>query len=117
MCVHQELIQNAEDAGASVVQVVSDQRVFHQQLDPATARSHPHLAFLRVSGHCAGIGSLLALMFSAETDRDSSEKLQSIASIVGEAGGGWGGNFLLGSALGSHVSSDFVLDNSNAPPW
>ena len=44
----QELIQNAEDAGARSVKIVTDTRCFHRELDDKTLKRHPHLRFLQV---------------------------------------------------------------------
>nr|KAG5705529.1 hypothetical protein BaRGS_009182 [Batillaria attramentaria] len=47
-----EMIQNAEDAGASTVKILADARHFHQQFDQQTLRQYPHLKYLKGPALC-----------------------------------------------------------------
>lgn len=44
----QEMIQNAEDAGASTIKIFSDRREFNGQPDKVTLKHHPHLKYFKV---------------------------------------------------------------------
>ncbi|KAK7495953.1 hypothetical protein BaRGS_00012654, partial [Batillaria attramentaria] len=47
-----EMIQNAEDAGAQKVKILTDRRHFNRDVDNKTRRKHPHLAFLQGPSLC-----------------------------------------------------------------
>ncbi|PVD20273.1 hypothetical protein C0Q70_20770 [Pomacea canaliculata] len=47
-----EMIQNAEDAGASCVKILADHRVFHRDVDAKIIKKHPPLKFLQGPALC-----------------------------------------------------------------
>ncbi|XP_025088800.1 sacsin-like [Pomacea canaliculata] len=47
-----EMIQNAEDAGASRVKILADSREFHRQEDARIIKKHPHLKFFQGPALC-----------------------------------------------------------------
>ncbi|PVD20278.1 hypothetical protein C0Q70_20775 [Pomacea canaliculata] len=47
-----EMIQNAEDAGASSVKILADHRVFHRDVDAKIIKKHPHLKFFQGPALC-----------------------------------------------------------------
>ncbi|KAK7087749.1 sacsin-like [Littorina saxatilis] len=96
-----ELIQNAEDAGATEVKVLTDTRTFHQDLDKKTLKNHPHLKFLK--------GPAMCVYNDAEFTKDDWEGIRMLHTSIKEKDPLKVGRFGLGFKSVFHLTDRLVI--------
>ncbi|XP_076453314.1 sacsin-like [Babylonia areolata] len=96
-----ELVQNAEDAGASVVQVLTDKRHFNQVVDGRTLKNHPHLKFFK--------GPALCVYNDAEFSESDWEGIRMLHTSIKEDDPLKVGRFGLGFKSVFHLTDRLVI--------
>ncbi|XP_076434838.1 sacsin-like [Babylonia areolata] len=96
-----ELIQNAEDAGATEVKVLIERRSFNQDLPPKTLKRHPHLKFFQ--------GPALCVYNNAEFSARDWEGIRMLHTSIKEEDPLKVGRFGLGFKSVFHLTDHLVI--------